>query len=153
KICDGRNGIGREEAMPLRGRAFNALWSDLMKGYEREFDSWHTIEHMPERLGVPGFLRGRRYITTKADSHAMFILYEAAHIDTFPPPGLLARLNDPTEWAKRVQPGLVNFVRGPCQTLLSLGDGVGGALAAIRISGQINNKLESAQDLMSAAPA
>jgi len=141
------------ETMPLRGRAFNALWSGLLKGYERELDRWHTIEHMPERLGVPGFLRGRRYMTTKAEDHAMFILYEASHIDTFRSPGLLARLNDPTEWSKKVQPGLVNFIRGPCQTLISLGDGVGGALATIRISGEIKEKIESTQRLMSAAPA
>jgi hypothetical protein len=129
------------------------MWSDLLKGYERELDRWHTIEHMPERLGVPGFLRGRRYITTKADNHAMFILYEASHIDTFRSPGLLARLNDPTEWAKRVQPGLVNFVRSPCQTLISLGDGVGGALVAMRISGEIKDMIGSGQGLMSAALA
>jgi hypothetical protein len=129
------------------------MWSDLLKGYERELDRWHTIEHMPERLGVPGFLRGRRYITSRTDDHAMFILYEAAHIDTFRSPGLLARLDDPTEWAKRVQPGLVNFIRGPCQTLISWGDGVGGALAAIRISGEIKEKVEAANRLMSAVPA
>jgi len=135
--------------MPLLGRAFNALWSDLLKGYEREFDSWHTIEHMPERIGVPGFLRGRRYM---AEDHAMFILYEASHIDTFRSPGLLARLNDPSEWSKKVQPGLVNFVRAPCQTLISLGEGVGGAVLAIRISG-VSKEAESAQALMSAVPA
>jgi hypothetical protein len=109
--------------MPLLGRAFNALSSDLLKGYEREFDSWHTIEHMPERIGLPGWLRGRRYMSTVAGDYAMFILYEASHIDTFRSPDILARLNDPTEWSKRVQPGLVNFVRAPCQTLISLGYG------------------------------
>jgi hypothetical protein len=139
--------------MPLLGRAFNALWSDLLKGYEREFDCWHTIEHMPERLGVPGFLRGRRYMTTTAEGNAMFILYEASHIDTFRSPGLLARLNDPTEWSTRVQPALVNFVRAPCRTLISTGDGVGGAVVAIRISGEIGEKSGSTQSLMSAAPA
>jgi hypothetical protein len=58
---------------------------------------------------------------SKAPDHAMFIIYEAAHIDTFRSPGLLARLNDPTDWSKRVQPGLVNFIRAPSQTLVSLG--------------------------------
>ena len=106
-----------------------------MQGYEREFDSWHTIEHMPERLGVPGFPRGRRYIATQRSEHAMFILYEGAHIETFRSPGLIARLNDPTEWTKRVQPGLVNFIRGPCRTVISIGEGVGGAVLTIRASG------------------
>lgn len=139
--------------MPLRGRAFLPLWSGLLPGYERELDRWHTIEHMPERLGIPGFLRGRRYMPYDASDHAMFILYEAAHIETFRSPGLLARLNDPTEWSKRVQPGLVNFLRGPCQTLISLGEGVGGAILAIRLSGEIGDKVEAGHSLVSTAPA
>jgi hypothetical protein len=138
--------------MPLRGRAFVSLWSGVLGGYERELDTWHTIEHMPERLGVPGFLRGRRYMNPKAADHAMFILYEAAHIETFRSPGLLARLNDPTEWSKRVQPGLANFLRAPCRTLVSLGEGVGGALMAIRISSGVDDKIEAGQSLASAAP-
>ena len=120
--------------MALRGRAFLSLWSGILQGYERELDRWHTTEHMPERLGVPGFLRGRRYLASRSSEHPLFILYEAAHIETFRSPGLLARLNDPTEWSKKVQPGLVNFLRIPCHNLISLGDGVGGALLTIRIS-------------------
>lgn len=139
--------------MPLRGRAFLSLWSGVSPGYERELDRWHTIEHMPERLGVPGFLRGRRYMGTAASDHPVFILYEAAHIETFRSPGLLARLNDPTEWSKKVQPGLVNFLRTPCHTLISLGDGVGGALAAIRVSREMSDKADIDVALMSAAPA
>ena len=139
--------------MPLRGRAFLSLWSGLSPGYEREFDSWHTTEHMPERLGVPGFLRGRRYERADASDHSMFILYEGEHLDTFRSPGLLARLNDPTEWSKRVQPALVNFVRGPCRTLISLGEGVGGAIAAIRVSGGAGDVTEAGHSLASAAPA
>jgi len=135
--------------MPLRGRAFLSLWSGVLHGYERELDRWHTIEHMPERLGVPGFLRGRRYIRTTASD--LFILYEAAHIETFRSPGLLARLNNPTEWSQKVQPGLVNFVRAPCQTLISLGDGVGGALMVIRASGGLDDT-RIGHSLASAAP-
>jgi len=139
--------------MPLRGRAFLSLWSGVSQGYERELDRWHTIEHMPERLGVPGFLRGRRYVHTRPSDHPLFILYEAAHIETFRSPGLVARLNDPTDWSKKVQPGLVNFVRSPCHTLISLGEGLGGALLVIRISGDIANTAEVSHSLASAAPA
>jgi hypothetical protein len=129
------------------------MWSGLLPGYERELDRWHTIEHMPERLGVPGFLRGRRYIHTGASDHPLFILYEAAHIETFRSPGLVARLNDPTEWSKKVQPGLVNFVRSPCHTLISIGDGLAGALMTIRVSGDIAKTADVSHLLASAAPA
>lgn len=139
--------------MPLRGRAFLALWSGVSQGYERELDRWHTIEHMPERLGVPGFLRGRRYMGSRSSDHPLFILYEAAHIETFRSPGLLARLNDPTEWSKKVQPGLVNFIRSPFHTLISLGDGLGGALMVIRVSRDIADTAEMGHSLVSAAPA
>ena len=86
---------------------------------------------MPERLGIPGFLRGRRY-THALDSRQVFQLYEGAHIETFRSPGYLARLNAPTVWSSRVQPGLVDFTRGACQTLISLGEGVGGSLLTAR---------------------
>ena len=139
--------------MPLRGRAFLSMWSGVLQGYERELDRWHTIEHMPERLGVPGFLRGRRYMHKGASDHPLFVLYEAAHIETFRSPGLVGRLNDPTEWSKKVQPGLVNFVRSPCHTLISLGDGLGGAVMAIRVFGDIANTAEASHSLASAVPA
>ncbi len=139
--------------MPLKGRAFLSLWSGVSPGYERELDRWHTIEHMPERLGVPGFLRGRRYIGPASSDHPLFIVYEAAHIETFRSPGLLARLDDPTDWSKKVQPGLVNFVRSPCENLISLGDGVGGALLAIRVSTDIGDVRERGYALASTAPA
>src|SRR5262245_20899906 len=138
--------------MALRGRALNGLGSVLLEGYARELDRWHTMEHMPERLGVPGFLRGRRYIDVNASDHLMFILYEAAHIETFRSPGLIARLNDPTEWSKRVQPGLMNFIRAPCQTLISLGEGVGGAILTVRMLGDVRDRAEVGHDLTCMAP-
>lgn len=138
--------------MPLRGRAFLSLWSGVAPGYERELDRWHTIEHMPERLGVPGFLRGRRYTQPRVSNHPLFILYETSHIETFRSPGLLARLNDPTEWSKKVQPGLVHFIRAPCQPLISLGDGVGGAILTVRVSAS-GVTADVAHALMTAAPA
>jgi hypothetical protein len=139
-------------SMSLRGRAFNAMWSDLLEGLARELDLWHTIEHMPERLGVPGFLRGRRYIDATTPGHSMFILYEAAHIETFRSPGLVARLNDPTEWSKQVQPALLNFIRGPCQTLISVGEGVGGAMLTVRMSGATRDRAEARFDVRCVAP-
>ena len=30
-----------------------------------EHDEWHTHEHLPERLSIPGFLRGTRWIAVR----------------------------------------------------------------------------------------
>jgi hypothetical protein len=138
--------------MSLRGRAFLTMWWEVAEGSEREFDRWHTIEHMPERLGVPGFLRGRRYRHVRKD-RGVFQLYEAAHIETFRSPAYMARLNAPTDWSNRVQPGLTNLVRGACQTLISLGEGVGGCLLTVRCGVGDADRIEADHALAATAPA
>lgn len=136
----------------LCGRAFLAMWWEVAPSFEREFDRWHTIEHMPERLGVPGFLRGRRYRHVRQDSD-VFQIYEAAHLEIFRSPAYLARLNAPTEWSNRVQPGLTNLVRGACQTLISLGEGVGGCVFTARYAAGDADRAEAGHALAAAAPA
>jgi hypothetical protein len=138
--------------MSLRGRAFLPMWFGVAEGFEHDFDRWHTIEHMPERLGIPGFLRGRRYMHARR-GRGVFQFYEGAHIETFRSPGYLARLNAPTDWSNRVQPGLVNFIRGACQLLISLGEGVGGSLLTVRFVAGDADQLEAGHSLAAAAPA
>lgn len=38
-----------------------AIWNDATPGREAEFDHWFQIEHLLERVAVPGFLFGRRH--------------------------------------------------------------------------------------------
>jgi len=38
-----------------------AIYHDLPDHEHARFKAWHTYEHMPERVGVPGFVRARRY--------------------------------------------------------------------------------------------
>ena len=119
--------------MPLRGTAFLAIWHDIETHGELEFNAWHTREHMPERLGVPGFAAGRRFVDWSLERHRYFTLYEARTIDVLGSDAYRARLDAPSEWTRRVQPTFTNFVRGACRTVASSGKGVGGALATIRI--------------------
>jgi len=38
---------------------------------------WHIKEHIPERVGIPGFRRGRRYVALTPETHPeFFTLYE-----------------------------------------------------------------------------
>jgi hypothetical protein len=119
--------------MSLLGRAFLGIWHNVEPQWRDEYDTYHTVEHMPERLGIPGFLRGRRYLDYALAPHVCFTLYEGSHAETFRSPGYLARLNAPTEWSQRVQPHMPDFVRGAFMPLVSLGEGIGGAMATYRI--------------------
>ena len=120
--------------MPLKGSGFLAIWHDIKAEAELEYNHWHTREHMPERLGVPGFEVGRRWVDWNLDRHRYFTLYEARTIDVFGSEPYRARLNAPSAWSNRVQPHFTNFVRSACRTIVSIGKGIGGAMATIRVN-------------------
>lgn len=121
-------------AIRQAGGAFLAIWHDIERGQEGEFERWHTQEHMPERIGIPGFLQARRYVDWSRPKHGCFTLYDGAHIETFRSPGYLARLNDPTDWSKRVHPIFRNFIRGACVERATTGGGTGGACSTYRLT-------------------
>jgi hypothetical protein len=118
--------------MSLKGTAFLAMWHDIAAEGEHEYNLWHTREHMPERIGIPGFEVGRRYVNWNLTKYRYFTLYEGVALSTFNSAPYLARLNAPTDWSKRIQPYFLNFIRAAAQTVVSTGRGVGGALLTAR---------------------
>jgi hypothetical protein len=121
--------------MPLLGRAAIALWWDIQPAWLAEFGDWHSHEHFPERMSVPGFLRGSRWEST-ADSTGFFVLYELDRYETLTSTSYLGRLNAPTPWSTKMMPHHRNMVRSQCRVLASHGGGIGGALTTIRLSPQ-----------------
>jgi hypothetical protein len=120
--------------MPLKGRAFMAIWHDIEASGEAEYSDWHTRQHMPERLGVPGFLAGRRGVDWDLAHQRWFTLYETRTLEVLSSDGYRARLNNPTPWSNRVQPNFRNFARSACVLSASTGRGFGGAMATIRLN-------------------
>jgi hypothetical protein len=118
--------------MSLLGSAVLAFWHDIAPGGDAEFNHWHTREHIPERVGVPGFLRGRRY-TAVGDGPRYFNLYETESLATLSGSAYVARLNDPTPWTRRVLPLFRNSKRTACRVVSSRGSGVGGSLATLEL--------------------
>jgi hypothetical protein len=118
--------------MPLLGQGALAIWNAVTEEAEEDFYRWHNTEHMPERVGVPGFLRGRRYLST-ARRHDFFTLYETESVETIRSAPYLARLNEPTPWTRRVLPHFRDTVRVGCRVAGSWGRGQGGALLAVRL--------------------
>ena len=117
----------------MLGKAAIAMWWDVADDVRAEWEEWHTVEHMPERLGIPGFLRGTRW----SDGHgAYFTLYEAAELATITSGPYLERLNNPTPWSRRMMPHHRNMVRGLFLVRCRYGEGVPGAMATVRFSGQ-----------------
>jgi hypothetical protein len=117
----------------MLGRAAVAMWWDIAAEVRSDWEEWHTVEHMPERLGIPGFLRGTRWVGLD-DEGTYFVLYEAAELATITSGPYLDRLNNPTPWSRRMMPHHRNMVRSLCLVRGGYGDGVAYAMATLRFS-------------------
>ena len=118
--------------MPLAGSAVLAIWNDVAPGGDAEFDHWHTSEHIPERVSVPGFLRGRRY-NVIAGNPTYFTLYETDTVAVLQSAAYLERLNAPTPWTSKCIQLFRNNRRTACRTTVSLGVGIGGVIATLEL--------------------
>jgi len=119
--------------MPLLGPAALAMWWDMAPALRGEFEDWHSHEHFPERLAIPGFLRASRWASLENDE-SFFVLYELASYETLTSPAYRARLNDPTPRSRRLMPEHRNMVRSQARVLESAGGLLGGFLATWRFS-------------------
>ena len=61
--------------MPLLGKAALAMWWDMAREVRSDFEDWHSHEHLPERLGIPGFRRGSRW-SSATGGEGVFVTYE-----------------------------------------------------------------------------
>ena len=86
--------------MTLRGGAVLAFWHDLAPGGEPEFVQWHNLEHIPERVGIEGFLRGRRY-EAAGDVPRYFVLYETENLGVLDGAVIVRRVPETPEDAAR----------------------------------------------------
>ena len=116
--------------MSLAGLGAVAIWHDLAPEAKADFYEWHNREHMPERVGIPGFRRGRRYIAISG-APEFFNLYEADSAEVLSGQDYLNRLNAPTEWTRRVVPHFRNVARSICRVALTDGVGSGGVMLTL----------------------
>ena len=117
--------------MSLAGKGTVAIWHDIAPEGREAFYAWHGREHMPERCGIPGFLRGRRYVSVRG-APEYFNLYETVSRFTVTGTDYLARLNAPTPWTVATVKHFRNVSRSLCEVAASFGQGQGGLMATLR---------------------
>ena len=117
--------------MSLAGLGAVCIWHDLLPEAVDEFYQWHNREHMPERLGIPGFRRGRRFIAV-AGAPTYFNLYEADNAEVLGGRDYLERLDSPTAWTRRVVASFRRVSRSICRVAYSEGVGEGGYMLTQR---------------------
>jgi hypothetical protein len=117
----------------LAGEAVVAIWNGIAPEGRSEFYEWHIREHMPERVGTPGFRRGRRFRAVSTDTRPeFFTLYEVDTFQVLQGRDYTDRLNAPTEWTRRATARFQNTSRALARVLATFGHGPGGTLLTVR---------------------
>ena len=117
----------------LQGEAAVLIWNDVADEGRDQFYEWHDKEHVPERLSIPGFRRGRRFVRPQ-HSPEWLTMYEADDLAVLTSAAYLARLNAPTPATERTLKHFRNTSRAVCRIVQSLGGSSGGHMLAMRLA-------------------
>jgi hypothetical protein len=117
----------------LMGKAALAMWWDIAPEDRPGFEHWHSSEHFAERLAVPGFLRGSRWVAVSGAPY-YFVLYELTGLDVLSSDAYRERLNHPTPWTTRTMACFRNMTRSQCLVKGSEGGSLARAMRTLRFA-------------------
>lgn len=118
--------------MSILGQGVVAIWNGIAPEGRAEFYEWHNGEHMPERAGIPGFIRGRRYIACYGHPE-YFTLYEAESPEVLSGEDYFNCLNNPTPWTRKIVSNYFRDTsRGICRVTFSRGCGDGSYMLTLQ---------------------
>ncbi|WP_421994890.1 hypothetical protein [Reyranella sp.] len=119
--------------MPLHGKGMLVVFCEVKARDERDFNEWYNREHIDERVNLPGFHRGRRYVAVRG-SPKYLATYECDTAEDLATPGYLALLANQTPWTQAVMAKFTRFNRLTLRIQADHAHGVGGAIAAVRFA-------------------
>lgn len=106
---------------------------DIAKHAEVDVLAWHSTEHFPERIALPGFRRGRRFVRNGGQPKYL-VLYELDDLGVLSSTPYLERLNNPTPWTTRSVRQFRNNFRTAYQVAHVAGEQSGPFLMACRLA-------------------
>ena len=102
-----------------------AIWYDCAPGQTDGVERWYLVEHLLERLSIPGIRRGRRYrriAGSPEDLPEYMTCYETDSAEVLTSSHYLARVNDPTPETHRVMTSAFqNMIRTICRRVAGAG--------------------------------
>ena len=114
----------------LEGKGLLALWNGVDAGRAVEYHLWHTREHVPERVAIPGMIRAFRYVDGDGPLPSCLTLYDLQTIEVLTSAPYRALLENPTSWSRSMRPSFRGFLRLACRPVARMGAGIGGAVLA-----------------------
>jgi hypothetical protein len=122
----------------LLGQGIMINWNNVAPDDCPAYDAWHCHEHMVGRVGIPGFLRGRRYIAAHPETatRGFLTMYEVADLNVLTGADYLAKANNPSPLTLRTTPLVRDSVRGLSRVRGSFGPATGGCALTLRFGPQ-----------------
>ena len=111
------------------------IWNDIKEEMRDEFVQWHSTEHLPERVSIPGFISGQRWYGEHA-SPQYLTTYVTQNTGVLTSDAYVQRLNNPTPWTLKTVAAFCNTCRAAGEVIWEYGSkkGYGGHILAIRIT-------------------
>ena len=119
--------------MTMLTDAILGVWNDVDPAQEAAFNDWYVRDHLPDRLAVPGFRRGRRWLSTGTGPR-YFTFYEIESVGVMQSPAYLERHANPTAWTRKIMPAFIGMNRSICRVTARRGLGDGGAAVVLRLT-------------------
>lgn len=114
-----------------------AIWNDCAPGEETAYEAWYQGEHLIERLGIPGFLRGRRYEVINARRPQFFTYYETVSADVLTSPAYRSKIDNPTPETARIMSGVFT---GMSRTICKVANQAGRLRGSVAVTAELANK-------------
>ncbi|MET0542710.1 MAG: hypothetical protein ABWZ88_13245 [Variovorax sp.] len=97
-----------------------AFRADIAIPQQAAYQRWHNNEHIPERLSIPGFVRGRRYRSVSDDTRFL-MYYDTSSLEVLTSDAYLAALNAPTPRTRTA----LRWFQNPVRTAYTLVEAIG----------------------------
>ena len=116
--------------MTIDSPAVLLVQNDVEVGREAGFDAWYLSDHMPDRVGTPGFRRARRWRAFEGGPRDLS-LYEIDGPDALSSPAYLAKLAEPTAGTRHYMSAFIRMQRSVCAVHGAEGFADGGCAALL----------------------
>jgi hypothetical protein len=112
--------------------------NDVAPDREPGFDAWYLADHMPDRVGTPGFRRARRWRAFEGGPRDLS-LYEIDGPEVMSSAPYLARLAKPTEGTRQYMDAFIGMRRSVCEVIDAEGFADGGCAALLPFMSQASD--------------
>jgi len=118
----------------IHGMLFVA--SDVAAEHESDFNQWYDHEHVEERVRVPGFISGARYIN-QGPGRRYLGLYRTQGLSVFTTPAYQQAFTRQTPWSVANLQRMQDPMRRVCAVQAVSGQGSGSWLAVLPLGGDV----------------